>query len=108
MLGNTETQHAWMVYAETEDIPHDHEDEEVFKKGFVAGRNSVIFPPHSEYRDTLRQMICEGDFDFTKILEEIEFEGETYADISSEGADNLADYFIGLMEMIDELRSEAV
>lgn len=108
MLGDTETQRAWMVYADAENIQHDHEDEEVFKKGFVAGRNSVIFPPHSEYRDKLRQMICEGDFDFTKILEEIEFEGEIYADISNEGADNLADYFLGLMATIDELRSEAV
>jgi hypothetical protein len=73
---------------------------------FDAGRNSVVFPPLSEFRDEFREMICEGDFDFTKIFEEIEYEGETYTDISNEGADALADYFLNLFEMIDERRSE--
>ena len=77
-----------------------------FDAGYKAGSDSVVFPPHSNYRDKLREMICEGDFDFTKIFEEIEYEGETYTDISNEGADALADYFIGLMEQIDERRSE--
>ena len=77
-----------------------------FNLGFDAGRDSVVFEPHSAYRDMLRQMICEDDFDFTKIFEEIEYEGEIYTDISNEGADSLADYFIGLMEQIDERRSE--
>ena len=75
---------------------------------FDAGRDSVIFPPLSEFRDKFREMICEGDFDFTKIFEEIQFEGETYTDISNEGADALADYFLNLFEMIDEWRSEQV
>lgn len=78
---------------------------ELASEAFKKGRNSVVFNPHSEYRGLLRQMICEGDFDFTKIFEEVTFEGETYADISNEGADALADYFIDLMEMIDERRS---
>lgn len=76
------------------------------KAAFLKGRESVVFEPHSAYRDKLREMICEGEFDFTKIFEEIEYEGETYTDISNEGADALADYFIGLMEQIDERRSE--
>lgn len=60
----------------------------------------------SNYRDELRLMICEGEFDFTKIFEEIVYESETYADISNEGADALADYFIGLFELIDEQRRD--
>ena len=75
---------------------------------FDAGRDSVVFPPLSEFRDKFREMICEGDFDFTKIFEEIEYEGEKYADISNDGADALADYFLNLFEMIDEWRSEQV
>ncbi len=63
--------------------------------------------PISKFRDELRQMICEGEFDFTKIFEEITYEGEVYADLSNEGADALADYFIGLFEMIDEQRRDA-
>lgn len=78
------------------------------REAFEKGRASVVFNPHSHYRDKLREMICEGDFDFTNIFEEIEYEGETYADISNEGADALADYFIDLMEQIDERRSEDV
>ena len=78
----------------------------VVREAFENGQKSVVFEPHSVYRDKLREMICEGDFDFTKIFEEIEYEGETYTDISNEGADALADYFIGLMEQIDERRSE--
>jgi hypothetical protein len=78
---------------------------EIVEEAFEKGRDSVVFEPHSAYRDLLRQMICEGDFDFTKIFEEIEDEGESYTDISNEGADALADYFIGLMEQIDERRS---
>ncbi len=31
----------------------------------------------------------------TKIFEEITYEGEVYADLSNDGADALADYFIG-------------
>ncbi|MDL5055875.1 hypothetical protein [Geitlerinema calcuttense] len=76
-----------------------------YERGFAKGRASVVFEPHSAYRDKLREMICEGDFDFTKIFEEIEYEGETYTDISNEGAAALADYFISLMEQIDEWRS---
>lgn len=38
MLGDKEMQHAWMAYADANEIPHDHEDEEVFKYGFDAGR----------------------------------------------------------------------
>lgn len=78
------------------------------REAFEKGRASVVFNPHSHYRDKLREMICEGDFDFTNIFEEIEYEGETYTDISNEGADALADYFIDLMEQIDERRSEDV
>ena len=80
----------------------------IVEEAFEKGRASVVFNPHSHYRDKLREMICEGDFDFTNIFEEIEYEGETYADISNEGADALADYFIDLMEQIDERRSEDV
>jgi len=38
MLGDKKMQHAWMKYAEFNDIPHDHEDEEPFKQGFAMGR----------------------------------------------------------------------
>ena len=76
----------------------------IVEEAFEKGRASVVFNPHSHYRDKLREMICEGDFDFTNIFEEIEYEGETYADISNEGADALVDYFIDLMEQIDERR----
>ena len=31
----------------------------------ARSRASVVFRPHPEYRDKLREMICEGDFDFT-------------------------------------------
>lgn len=36
-LGNTATQRAWMRYADANEVPHDHEDEEPFKEGFGAG-----------------------------------------------------------------------
>ena len=39
-LGDTSTQLAWMAYADANDIPHDHEDEESFKYGFDAGASS--------------------------------------------------------------------
>ncbi len=38
MLGDKQMQHAWMAYADANDVPHDHEDEEAFKSGFDAGR----------------------------------------------------------------------
>ena len=42
---------------------------------------------------------------YTKIFCEVEYEGETYSELSEDGADALADYFLGLMEQIDEQRS---
>jgi hypothetical protein len=39
MLGDEQTQQAWMRFANEQQIPHDHEDEDVYKRGFVAGRN---------------------------------------------------------------------
>jgi hypothetical protein len=80
--------------------------DEAMEKAFEAGRNSVVFNPHSDYRNALRELIVDGDFDFTKIFCEVEYEGETYADLSEDGADALTDYFLGLMEVIDERRSE--
>lgn len=41
MLGDTAIQRAWMAYADANEVPHDHEDEEAFKQGFVAGRREV-------------------------------------------------------------------
>lgn len=38
-LGDEATQRAWMRYADEQEVPHDHEDEEAFKYGFDAGRN---------------------------------------------------------------------
>lgn len=38
-LGDTAMQRAWMRYADANEVPHDHEDEEAFKYGFDAGRN---------------------------------------------------------------------
>lgn len=35
-LGDKATQHAWMAYADANDIPHDHEEETPFKYGFNA------------------------------------------------------------------------
>lgn len=35
-------------------------------------KKPATYPPCSEYRDQLREMICDGDFDFTKIFEEID------------------------------------
>lgn len=40
-LGDTSTQLAWMAYADANDIPHDHEDETVFKDGYHAGRENL-------------------------------------------------------------------
>jgi hypothetical protein len=80
--------------------------DEAMEKAFEAGRNSVVFNPHSDYRNALRELIVDDDFDFTKIFCEVEYEGETYADLSEDGADALTDYFLGLMEVIDERRSE--
>ena len=40
-LGDKSMQHAWMRYADENDIPHDHEDEEPFKHGFDAGRATL-------------------------------------------------------------------
>lgn len=40
-LGDTATQLAWMAYADAEEIPHDHEDETVFKYGYHAGRKNL-------------------------------------------------------------------
>lgn len=54
-------------------------------------------------RDQLRQMICEEiDFDYTKIFEEVEFEGDVFADLSNEGADALADLFTRFFEILQE------
>lgn len=39
-LGDTAMQHAWMRYADENEVPHDHEDEEAFKYGFDAGRSA--------------------------------------------------------------------
>ena len=103
-LYHHDRQQAWEKYEKENGVGFPDE----FFKGFDAGRDSVIFPPLSEFRDKFREMICEGDFDFTKIFEEIEYEGETYADISNEGADALADYFLNLFTMIDEWRSAQV
>lgn len=38
-LGDTAMQRAWMRYADANEVPHDHEDEEAFKYGFDAGRS---------------------------------------------------------------------
>ncbi len=40
-LGDKLTQHAWMEFANDQDIPHDHADETVFKCGFNAGSNTA-------------------------------------------------------------------
>lgn len=40
-LGDKSTQHAWMAYADANEVPHDHEDEEPFKWGFDAGRRAA-------------------------------------------------------------------
>jgi hypothetical protein len=39
-LGDEATQRAWMRYADEQEVPHDHEDEEAFKYGFDAGASS--------------------------------------------------------------------
>jgi len=39
-LGDTAMQRAWMRYADANEVPHDHEDEEAFKYGFDAGASS--------------------------------------------------------------------
>lgn len=58
-------------------------------------------------RDQLRQMICEDEnFDYTKIFEEVEYNGETYADISNEGADALANHFMDFYEILHESHSD--
>lgn len=36
-LGDTAMQRAWMRYADANEVPHDHEDEEAFKYGYDAG-----------------------------------------------------------------------
>lgn len=89
--------------------------------GFAAGWNAhashtaairekaealVAVNPVSVYRDKIVEYICEDDFDFTKILEEVEHEGEKYCDISQDGAFALVDYFLNLMEKVNEWRSE--
>lgn len=66
----------------------------------------VAVNPVSVYRDKIVEYICEDDFDFTKILEEVEHEGEKYCDISQDGAFALVDYFLNLMEQVNEWRSE--
>lgn len=38
-LGDTAMQRAWMRFADANEVPHDHEDEDVFKYGFDAGRD---------------------------------------------------------------------
>lgn len=38
-LGDTAMQQAWMRYADEQEVPHDHEDEEAFKYGIDAGRS---------------------------------------------------------------------
>lgn len=38
-FGDEATQRAWMRYADANEVPHDHEDEEAFKYGFDAGRS---------------------------------------------------------------------
>ena len=36
-LGDTAMQRAWMRYADANEVPHDHEDEEAFKYGYITG-----------------------------------------------------------------------
>jgi len=38
-LGDRPMQHAWIRYADEQEVPHDHEDEDAFKYGFDAGRD---------------------------------------------------------------------
>ena len=40
-LGDEATQRAWMRYADEQEVPHDHEDEEAFKYGYHAGRENL-------------------------------------------------------------------
>lgn len=82
------------------------EEIDIWRAGYDRGQASVVFNPHSDYRDKIKEWICEGDFDFTKIFCEVEYEGETYADLSEDGANALVDYFIETMQMVDERRSE--
>ena len=35
-LGDTAMQRAWMRFADANEVPHDHEDEDAFKYGFDA------------------------------------------------------------------------
>jgi len=52
-LGDTAMQRAWMRYADANEVPHDHEDEEPFKYGFDAGRNVFKEPSdNSQLRKT--------------------------------------------------------
>ena len=41
-LGDTSMQRAWMRYADEQEVPHDHADEESFKFGFDAGRALAV------------------------------------------------------------------
>lgn len=67
MLGDKQTQQAWMRFAEEQMIPHDHEDEDVYKRGFVAGRDSLQWKdvaeglPEVEGRYTVRYKFPMGD-----------------------------------------------
>ena len=83
------------------------EEIDIWEAGYSRGRDSVVFEPHSAYRDKIKEWICEGDFDFVSIIGEVEYEGETYADLSEDGIDRLVSYFIEVMQMVDEQRSEA-
>jgi hypothetical protein len=41
-LGDTAMQRAWMRYADEQEVPHDHEDEEAFKYGFNANAEQSL------------------------------------------------------------------
>lgn len=91
------------------DIPHrlaTFADQQV--REAVKAERERIFQAEilARFKTQFRMNIEEGDFDFTKILEEVIYEGDTYADISDKGMDDVVSLATNALEMTLETVSE--
>lgn len=79
-LGDKSMQHAWMAYADANNVPHDHEDEEPFKWGFNAGAGAASIDRVAVVREAFERVkeilpsISLGDFeedDYPKAMDAV-------------------------------------
>lgn len=59
-----------------------------------------------EFRNWMRLEIVEGAFDFAGLLQTYTESGDTYTEISEDGADRLADYIEDLVQQYEDAHPE--